>query len=120
MFDSHHLLQIICLYVHLLYTHPNDKVITDSGTIECVDGDDFSPTWYVSELQLLGDEFLFACCCKVFIRILRPGTEGQQHTHKVAHNGTLTTRGRKPDQVTKIFSVSNTFLFRVATISLVV
>ena len=57
MFDSHHLLQIICLYVHLLYTHPNDKVITDSGTIECVNGDNFSSTWDIGELQLLGDEF---------------------------------------------------------------
>ena len=41
---------------HLIY--PDDKVITDSGTIECVDGDDLSPTWYVCKLELLGDEFV--------------------------------------------------------------
>ena len=81
-------------------TYPDDKVIADSGTIECVDGDDFSPTWYVGELELLGDEFVVK---KVFIRISRPDTEGRQHTHKVEHNGTLTTRGRKPEPPGEFF-----------------
>ena len=54
-FDSYHL----PLPNHLSHpTYPNDKVVPNSGTIECVDGDDFSPTWYVSELELLGDEFV--------------------------------------------------------------
>ena len=48
---------MIRLFIYLVNTHPNDKVITNSGTIECIDGYDFSPTWDVSELQLLEDEF---------------------------------------------------------------
>ena len=62
-FDSYHL----PLPNHLSHpTYPDDKVIPDSGTIECVDGDDFSPTWYVSELQLLGDEFCIVCYWEFF------------------------------------------------------
>ena len=57
MFDSHHLLPIISIYTYLFHTHPDDKVITDNGTIESVNGDNFSSTWDIGELQLLGDEF---------------------------------------------------------------
>ena len=84
---------------HELFTHaayPNDKVIANSGTIECVDGDDFSPTWNVSELKLLLDEPSISWYLKLIqytevgqgASISRPGTEEQQHIHKVEHNET--------------------------------
>ena len=64
--------------------------------------------WFQPHLvcRWTGAPWRWICCQKVFIRISRPGTEGQQHTHKVEHNGTLTTRGRKPEPPGEFFILS--------------